>query len=216
MQAVHQEIADGAAQRGHGAGQRHLDQRHPPVAAAAAQHHQVAHVVRHLMGQHGERGNHAQAQVRHERGGNQDAVTETMHAVTGEHGPAAGFGHVAVCRVGVMAMGSGVNVALRVFMGVVVRRARRGLVVVFMPVMPQLGLVQQEEEHQADQQREKQVVRAGLALERLRQQVQEGGGQQGTGRHAEHVLGESRQNAETQGGCDPHAADAGGQGADPD
>ena len=53
------------------------------------------------------------------------------------------------------------NMTLRVIVGVMMRRRRRGLVVVFRPVVPQLGRVQRGEEHQADQRREEQVVGAG-------------------------------------------------------
>jgi hypothetical protein len=167
-----------------------------------AQHHQVAHVVRHLVRQHRQRGDHAQAQVGHEGRGDQDAVAETMHAVTGEYGPAARLVGMGM-GMGMAIVGRGVpvgmRVALRVLMGVVMRRRGRHLVVVFVPVVPQLGLVQQEEEHQPHQQGEEQVVRAGLALERLGQQVQEGGGQQGACGQAQHVLGVARQCAKSSG-----------------
>ena len=85
--------------------------------------------------------------------------------------------------------------------------------VVFMPVVPQLGFVQQEEEHQANEQRHEQVLRAGLRLKRFRQKMHEGGGQQCAGRQAEHVLGGTCQHAEAQKRGQPHAADAGGQGS---
>ncbi|OQC02705.1 MAG: hypothetical protein BWX79_02764 [Alphaproteobacteria bacterium ADurb.Bin100] len=143
-----------------------------------------------------------------------------MHAVTGEYGPAArlvgmgmGMGMSGIVGQGVPV---GMRVALRVLMGVVMRRRGRHLVVVFVPVVPQLGLVQQEEEHQPHQQGEEQVVGTGLALERLGQQVQEGGGQQGARGQTQHVLGVARQCAKAQGRGNPDAADAGGQGADPD
>ena len=179
-------------------------------------------MVRHLVRQHRQRGDHAQTQVGHEGRGDQDAVAETMHAVTCEYGPAArlvgmgmgmGMGMSGIVGRGVPV---GMRVALRVLMGVVMRRRGHHLVVVFMPVVPQLGLVQQEEEHQPHQQGEEQVVRAGLALDRLGQQMQKGGGQQRACRHAQHVLGVTRQHTKAQGCGDPHAADAGGQGAEPD
>ena len=56
-------------------------------------------------------------------------------------------------------------------MGMRVRGVR--CMVVFVSVVPELGLVQQEKEHQADQQRREQSLGAGLALERLGQQVHE-------------------------------------------
>ena len=88
---------------------------------------------------------------------------------------------------------------------------------VLMPVVPQFGLVQQKEEHQAHQQRGKQVVRARRALEGLGQQVHESRGQQGARRQAEQVLGAyavaavAQAQAHKQCG-QPHAANACGQG----
>jgi flagellar biosynthesis/type III secretory pathway M-ring protein FliF/YscJ len=86
------------------------------------------------------------------------------------------------------------------------------MVVVLMPVVPQLGLVQQEEKHQADEQRHEQIFGPGLALKRFRQQVHEGRGQQSARRQAEHVLRVARQNAKTERCRQPDAANAGGQG----
>ena len=75
--------------------------------------HQVAHVVRHLVRQHGKRGNHPQPQVGHEGRGNQDAVAKAMHAVAGEHRPATGLGTMVVGVV----MPAGVVVFMRVRVG---------------------------------------------------------------------------------------------------
>ena len=99
--------------------------------------------------------------------------------------------------------------------GMVLRGRRR--VAVLMPVVPQLGLVEQEEEHHAHEQRGEEVVRVGRALEGLGQQVHEGGGQQRARRQAQQVLrphavrGAAQARAHQQGGH-PHAADARGQG----
>jgi hypothetical protein len=130
--------------------------------------------------------------------------------------PPPGCGHGRERDRGAMACAWPCAWLVPVLMGMVMRAAGRRVVVVFVPVVPQLGLVQQEEEHQPHQQREEQVVGTGLALERLGQQVHEGGGQQGARGQAQHVLGVARQCAKTQGRGNPHAADAGGQGADPD
>ena len=83
---------------------------------------------------------------------------------------------------------------------------------VLMSVLPQLGLVEQKEKNQPDQQSGKQVVGAGLAFEGFGQQVHEGGGQQRTGGQAEHALGVARQHAKAEQRRQPHAAAASGQG----
>ena len=102
-----------------------------------------------------------------------------------------------------------VVVVVSVIMGLI---GRHGMVV-FMPVVPQLGFVEQKEKDQPHQQRHEQIMRTGLALECLRQQVHEGGGQQGPRRQAEHVLGVARQHAKAQQRRQPHAANTGGQGS---
>jgi hypothetical protein len=101
-----------------------------------------------------------------------------------------------------------------VAMGMAVLALRR--VVVLVPVVPQLGLVQQEEEHQAHQQRGEQLMRPGLALERLGQQVHEGRGQQRTCGQAQqmaraHTVGPRAQPGAQKPGGKPHAADPGSQ-----
>ena len=101
-------------------------------------------------------------------------------------------------------------------LGLFAPRCRQRGVVVLMPVVPQLGFVEQKEKHQAAQQHGKQLVRARLALERLGQQVHERGGHQGAGRQAEHVLRVAPQHGKAQGRSEPHAADAGGNGSDQD
>jgi molybdate transport repressor ModE-like protein len=175
VQLPHQKVPHQPAQCRHGAGQRHLDQRHARLRAGLAQHHQVAHVVRHLVGQHRKRGNHTQAQVGHEGRGDQDAVAKAMHAVAGEHRPAGarnhggGRGHARMAVVVFMPCGWAWSCAPlgtcaawscgRAVPGGVAAR----LVAVLVAVVPQLGLVEQKEEHQAHQQRGKQVVGIGLA-----------------------------------------------------
>ena len=86
--------------------------------------------------------------------------------------------------------------------------------VVLVPVVPEFGLVQQEKEDQASQQQGKQFVRARSALKGFGQQVHEGRGHQGTGRQAEHVLGEPRQHGKAQESGQPDAAHARGHGSD--
>jgi hypothetical protein len=80
--------------------------------------------------------------------------------------------------------------------------------VVLMPVVPELGFVEQKEEDQPNQQGQEQIVRTGLALKGLGQQVHKGRGQQRPSRQTEHVLGVARQNTKAQQGCKPHAADS--------
>jgi hypothetical protein len=59
------------------------------VTARDAQHGEVADVVGHLVGHHGERRHEAQPRIRGKRRGDQDAVTEAMNTVPREHGPTA-------------------------------------------------------------------------------------------------------------------------------
>jgi hypothetical protein len=131
-----------------------------------AQHHQVAHVVGHLVHQHGQRGDHAQPQVRHEGRGDQDAVAEGMHAVAGQHGPAARprFGvPVAVMVVRRVHVPGMVMLRMRRHFGAVMFAA-----MVLMAVVPEFGLVEQEKEDQPHQQGSKQLLGAGLAFKSLR------------------------------------------------
>ncbi len=82
--------------------------------------------------------------------GDEDAVAEAVHAVAGDDGPAA-------CRHGT------VVVSMVVVMGMVVagtRRItyhRRGRV--FVPVVPEFRLVEQEKEHHPQQQCAEQYLR---------------------------------------------------------
>ncbi|MNT41137.1 hypothetical protein D3C72_1774900 [compost metagenome] len=139
-----------------------------------------------------------------------------MHAVAGQHGPAArARAMVVMVRVAVVMSVMGMSM-------VVSLHGRHGLgVAVFMPVVPQLGLVEQEEEHHAHQQGGKQVVGAGLAFKRLGQQVHKGRGQQGARRQAQQVLGayaaRPPAQAQTHQQCgQPDAANTGGQSGQDD
>ena len=212
LQLPHQEVTHRPAQRGHGPGQRHLQQRHATVGAALAQHHQIAHVVRHLVRHHRHGGNHPQAHVGHEGRCDQNAVAKAMHAVTREQRPAARAWAVVVVRVAVV---------MPMVMAVVVLMRGRLCMAVFVPVVPQLGLVQQKEEHHPHQQGGEQVVRARLAFKRLGQQVHEGRGQQGPCGQAEQVLRAHAIVAPAQAQthqqcCSPHAAYARSQRGDQD
>ena len=90
----------------------------------------------------------------------------------------------------------------------------RRAAVVFVPVMPQFRLVEQEEEHHAEEQRGEQAGRLDPALEGFGQEVHERGGEQRAGGQAQEVLGiepapaVAHAHAHEQRG-DPHAADAG-------
>ena len=86
-----------------------------------------------------------------------------------------------------------------------------GTVMVLMAVVPELGLVKQKKENQPDQQSDEQRLGPHLALERLGQQVHEGGGQQGTGRQAQQVLGETTHQSHAEQRRQPDAADTGRQ-----
>jgi hypothetical protein len=81
-------------------------------------------------------------------------------------------------------------------------------VVVLMAVVPQLGFVEQKEKHQPHQQRQKQLMGTGFAFESFGQQMQKRGGHQGTGGHAQHVLGIATEDAKTQPSRHPDTANA--------
>src|SRR5687767_1992382 len=69
-----------------------------------------------------------------------------------------------------------------------VATAMRVALVMLMAVVPQLGFVQQKEEHDANQQGREQLLGARLALEGLGKQMHEGSGQKRTGCEAQQVL----------------------------
>ena len=94
-----QEIASQATQCRHRARQRHLDQRSALGARGLAQHHQIADVVWHFMGQHRQRGDDTQAHVGQKRRSDQHTVAEGMDAVARQHGPAAALAAVVVAGV---------------------------------------------------------------------------------------------------------------------
>ena len=223
MQLVDQPPARDAAEHGHGAGQRHLHERGALVGRALAQHHEVADVVRHLVREHGEGGDQAQAQVGDEGRGDQDAVAEAVHAVAGEHGPAAGARAVVVAVVRMVVAVRVIVVAVVVVDGAELRRLPGGVaaVMVLVPVVPQLGLVEQEEEHHAEQQHREQQRGLDAAFEGLGQQVHEGGGEQRARRQAQQVLRIHAARAAAHAHAqqqrrEPHAADAGDQGRQDD
>ena len=149
------------------------------------------------MHQHSQRSNRAQTHVSHEGRSNQDTVAKAVHAVTREHGPTARTARLGRGVVNFVF----VLMFIFTFMAVLV-------VMVFVPVVPQLGFVQQEKEHQANQQRHEQIFGSRLAFKSFGQQVHERRGHQRTGSQAEHVLRIARQNAEAQQCCQPHAANA--------
>ena len=103
-----------------------------------------------------------------------------------------------------------INMGMIVVMVMVVRA-----VVMLMPVVPQLGLVEQEKEHHPHQQGHEQAVRADVGLKRLRQQVHEGRGQQSTGGQTQQMLGVARQQGIGQHGRQQHTAQARCQRAHP-
>ena len=147
------------------------------------------------MRQHRQRGNDAQPHVGHKGRGDQNAVAKGMHAVAGQHRPATRFGSLAVV------------------VAVLVVAGRDLTIMVFMAVVIQLGLVEQEKKHQAHEQRGKQLLRTSLAFKSFWQQVHEGSGQQRTGSQTQHVRGVARQQAKAEQRCQPHAANASDQRA---
>ncbi|MNT18832.1 hypothetical protein D3C72_1540550 [compost metagenome] len=167
------------------------------------------------MRQHRDGGNDAQAHVSHEGGSDQDAVAKTVHAVTRQQRPAAR--RVVVVRMPMALRGRSMIVGMavvRIIIAVTALLGRR--VAVFVAMVPKLGLVQQKEEDQSQQQGHEQGLGIDLALERLGQQMHKGRGQQSARRQAEQVLRAeaaifTANAAAHQGGRDPHAAQAGGQ-----
>ena len=103
MQLPHQKVARDPAQRRDRPRQRHLDQRDAAAGAALAQHHQIAHVVRHLVRQHRQRRHQPQTHVSQEGGSNQHPIAKAMHAVAGQHRPATALRRGVVVMV-LMAM----------------------------------------------------------------------------------------------------------------
>jgi hypothetical protein len=101
-------------------------------------------------------------------------------------------------------MNGGVRMPMVVAMPIIVSMSMS----MFMPVVPEFSLVEQKEKQQAHQQSQEQLVRTGLALEGLRQKVQERGRHQSTRSQAQHVLGVAAQNAKTQPSRHPDAANA--------
>jgi hypothetical protein len=92
----------------------------------------------------------------------------------------------------------------------------RGLVpvVVLVPMVVQLGLIEQKEKYQCAQERSAQGVCAHLALKGLGQQVHKGRSQQGPRSQTKQLLRKTRQHTKGQGRSQPHAAHAGKQSSD--
>jgi len=109
-----------------------------------------------------------------------------------------------------------VVVAVRMRMAVSMAVMRFLAMVMLVAVVPEFGLVEQEEDHQAAQQYAEQQARLDAALEGLGQQVHEGGRQQSAGREAQQVLridAAAAAHAHAQQQCgDPDTSDAGDQG----
>jgi hypothetical protein len=84
---------------------------------------------------------------------------------------------------------------------------------VFVPVVPQLGLVEQEEKHQAHEQSQKQLVRTHATFKSLWQQMQERRGHQSPSGQTQHVLGVATQNTKAQPSRHPNTANARHQSA---
>jgi hypothetical protein len=87
------------------------------------------------------------------------------------------------------------------------------VVSVFMAVVPKFCLVEQEKEHQTHQKCQKQLMCTDFTFKGLGQQMQKRCGHQGPCGQAQHVLGVSAQDAKTQPGRQPNAANASHQGA---
>ena len=59
------------------------DKSHKPESDSQ----QIAHVMRHFMGQNGQSSHHTQLQIDHECRGNQDTIAKAVNAVTRQDGP---------------------------------------------------------------------------------------------------------------------------------
>ena len=162
---------------------------------ALLQHHQVTHVVRHLVGQYRHGRGHAQLHIGQKGSGHQQTVAKGMDAVAHQHRPRTGHPRRGVILGVVMAMRMPVGVPM------------------LMAVVPQFGLVEQKEKHQTHQQGDEQLVGRSPRLKGFGQQMHEGRGQQSASRQTEQMLGIRReQSAGAQGGHQ-HTAHACGQGA---
>ena len=166
---------------------------------ALLQHHQVAHVVRHLMGQYRHGRGHAQLHIGQKGSGHQQAVAKGMDAVAHQHRPRTG--HPRRGRI----LGVVMVMALRVPMAVGVP--------MLMAVVPQFGLVEQKEKHQTHQQGDEQLVGRSPRFKGFGQQMHEGRGQQSACRQTEQMLGIGRQQGTGAQSGHQHTAHACGQGA---
>ena len=137
----------------------------------------------------GQRRQHSQSPVGQEGGRDDDAVAKVVDAVAHQNRPAAAPGLL--------------------FVVVVVMLVAVAFVVMAVPV--QLGLLEQEEEQQSCKQRGEQRMRAGLALEGLRQHVQQRGAQQHADRQADHVFDDAAEQLHGHCGCNEHRQHATGQ-----
>ena len=115
------------------------------------------------MHQYCQRGHRAEAQVGHEGRGNENSIAKSVNAVAGQHRPAARLVVVTVVVV-VMLVVRALPLA-----GVAqLRRDGSFCVAMLVAVVPQLGLVEQEKKHQADQQGGEKFFRSNLAFKGLR------------------------------------------------
>jgi len=141
--------------------------------------------LRDLVRDDGQRRDHPQLGVDQEGGRNDHAITEVVDAVAHQHRQAAPPGLIGIKAVVVVVMVM--------------------LVVMAMPV--QLGLFQQEKEHQTTQQGQEQGIWPYPGAERLRQHVQQGRAQQDTGGQADQVLDDQAQQRGRQGRSQHHGHD---------
>jgi hypothetical protein len=84
---------------------------------------------------------------------------------------------------------------------------------VFVAMVPKFGFIEQEEEQQAKQQCDEQVVRFHTRFKGFRQEVQKSSRKQSTRCQAEHVLRVAAHDAKAQPSRQPNAANTSGQGA---
>jgi len=131
----------------------------------------------------------ADTRIGKEGGGDDDAVAEVVDAVAEDDAPAA--------TPGLPPIETAMMMVLVAF--------------VVMAVPVELGFLEQEEEHQAAEQRAEQGLRAGLALESLGQDAEQRRREKHAGRQAHEVLDDARQQRDREACCNGDRQHAAGE-----
>lgn len=180
------------------------------------------------MHQHSQRSQSADTGVGDERRRNQQPVAKTVDAVAQQHRPtscgplqARDRGVRVRVRMGVWGvvvvrrMWMRVGMTLRVTVCVCIGATILGRMV-FVPVVPQFGLVQHKKQYQAAKEQHAQRFGGDTTFKGFRDQVYARGAQQGPCGKAQHVRGILAGGARAEQCCQQDAANAGNEGADED